>query len=117
MGAVIPNNEAIRSIVRHVLDLTDFPERSTLVAQAETLTYISGPITFMRLRVDSSCQAARHVPSPIPSQPSVYTASGEAIGGLLVWLSDEGYIDALEYHWVTDEPPTMLPQLDSLRVM
>ena len=33
---------------------------------------------------------------------------GKTLGTLLVWVH-EGYVSALEYGWVTDQPPITLP--------
>lgn len=38
----------------------------------------------------------------------------EPIGVLLLWLDDAGYIDCLEYGWVTDKMPTRLPTPDRI---
>ena len=34
---------------------------------------------------------------------------------MLLWV-DDGYISALEYAWVTDDPPAELPQIDQIHL-
>lgn len=42
-------------------------------------------------------------------------AEGNDIGELIRLLDDAGYIDCLEYTWVTDEMPTQLPSPSQAR--
>lgn len=86
-----------------------------LLAQADEVEYVSGPVTMMRLRAGPASQPARGIPSPVPAGPVVYDPEGDAIGGLLLWLDENGFIDCLEYWWVTDEMPTQLPSPSQVR--
>jgi hypothetical protein len=52
---------------------------------------------------------------PLPITADVVDANEQYAGELLLWLKD-GRLKALEYAWVTDEPPTTLPPLASIRV-
>ena len=68
----------------------------------------------MRLRVPWTYPPVRGVPSPVPNSLTVLDEGGDPIGMLLLWLDDAGYIDCLEYGWVTDEMPTGLPTPDRI---
>lgn len=52
--------------------------------------------------------------APSPGLPNVVDEAGEVIGTLLLWLDDHGYIDRLEYAWVTGGIPTELPRLEAI---
>jgi hypothetical protein len=67
----------------------------------------------MRLSVSRPSATAEGVPNPVPSSPTVLDAAGRVIGMLVLWLND-GYIDCLEYDWVTDEAPIVLPLVGQL---
>lgn len=100
----------IKALVRALLEQDDFVGRAELLAQVEGLEYLDGPATMMRLHVDRSYPPALGVPSPIRNGPSVVDDDGVTVGMMLLWLDDAGYIECLEYSWVTEEMPTQLPQ-------
>jgi hypothetical protein len=113
-SADTPSTSTARAIVRRLLQLQDFAGREELLAQVEGLEYVDGPPTMMRLRVSREFPASHDVRSPVPSDPVVVDEDGEVIGMMLLWLDDSGYIDCLEYGWVTDEMPTRLPDPSSV---
>ena len=86
-----------------------FAGRDELLAQVDGVEYEDGPLTMMRLRLSRDFPASHDVRNPVPNSPSVVDHDGHGIGMLLLWLDDSGYIDCLEYAWVTDEIPTRLP--------
>jgi hypothetical protein len=86
-----------------------FAGRDELLAQVDGLEHEDGPLTMMRLRLSRDFPASHDVRNPVPNSPSVVDHDGHGIGMLLLWLDDSGYIDCLEYAWVTDEIPTRLP--------
>lgn len=106
-------NAALRSLVGRALQLTDAPGRDELLAQVPGLTYMRGPVTMMDVSVDRTCPAAS-IPSPFSIKPSAFGRNGEPIGGLLLWLDADGYMDCVEYLWFTDEMPSELPAADQL---
>jgi len=110
-----PTTAAVRVLVRKVLTICECPGRTELLAQVDGIEYIDGPVTMMRLHVPRSYPPAAGVPSPVPdASPTVLNDHGEPIGGLIIWLDNDGYIDLLEYWWVTDDMPTTLPALDQI---
>ncbi len=52
----------------------------------------------------------------IPAGSEVRDRAGEYLGEILVWVTD-GYLSALEYAWVTDDPPTRLPEVAELKLV
>lgn len=105
---------SIRALVRRLLEQRAFRGRDVLLQQVPGIEYVSGPVTMMRLRVPRTYVAAVGVPSPVPNSPTVMGQSGEMVGMLHLWLDGDGYVDCLEYSWVTDEVPTALPTPESL---
>lgn len=107
--------EPVRSLVRAVIEHAPAEVRAPLLAQADSLEYVGGPVTMMRLQVTSDSAPASSSPNPVPGGPSVVDAEGEEIGLLLLWLDEAGYLDCLEYGWVTDDMPTELPSPSQVR--
>lgn len=105
-----PPTDAIRSLVRAVIEHAPLEVQAPLLAQAESVEYVDGPVTMMSLRVDHAAAPASGAVSPVPGGPEVADDHGDVIGGLLLWLDAGGYIDCLEYWWVTDDMPAELPQ-------
>jgi hypothetical protein len=105
-----PSTESVRAVIRRFLEVSDFPGRERLLEQVEGVEYVAGPATMVELRVDRAYPAATEVPNPAPSNPAVVGVGGEPIGTLVLWLDDGGYMDCLEFGWVTDEMPTTLPK-------
>jgi hypothetical protein len=115
MATARPPATAIRSLVRAVVECAPAEVRAPLLAQADAVDYVNGPVTMMRLRVEGDPAPARCVASPVPGGPHVFNAEGDAIGGLILWLDAGGYIECLEYWWVTDDMPTELPSRSQVR--
>jgi hypothetical protein len=97
-----------------LLEQHDFEGRTELLTQVDGIEYVDGPVTMMRLRVNPELPPAKGVQSPIANGPTVVDRNGETVGMLLLWLDDDGYIDCLEYAWVTDDAPMQLPDPQSL---
>jgi hypothetical protein len=72
-------------------------------------------VTFIYLEVDRSAA----VPSTmmglrVPGQAWAYDEREAPLGSLIVWV-DGGYLDALEFAWVTDRVPDHLPTAGQVR--
>lgn len=52
---------------------------------------------------------------PVPGFAAVYNGQGDPSGVLIAWV-DGGFLAALEYSRVTDEPPQALPAIDQVRL-
>jgi hypothetical protein len=109
-----PSTSTVRALVRGLLEQHDFAGRDELLAQVDGVEYEDGPLMMMRLRVSPDFPASHDVRSPVPNRPWLVDHDGQFIGMLLLWLDDSGYIDCLEYAWVTDQIPTQLPDPNSL---
>jgi hypothetical protein len=65
--------------------------------------------------VPESAERAHLEDGAISVAAHVADDSGEYLGELLIWVTD-GRISALEYSWVTDEPPSELPDPRMIRL-
>lgn len=111
-----PSAEAVRALVRAVVAHAPEQARASLLAQVDNLEYVGGPVTMMQLRVTGGCAASTPgISNPVPGGPSVVASDGNDIGVMHLWLDEAGYIDCLEYGWVTDEMPTELPSPSQIR--
>jgi len=111
----IPTTDAVRGLIRRLLDMSAFAGREQLLAQVDCVEYVDGPVTMIDLHVVGACPSANGVRSPVPSTPIVVDEHGEPIGQLLLWLDAQGYINGLEYAWFTDEMPIVLPPPEHVR--
>jgi len=98
-----------KRVILRILD-SDFDAAAILRQQIEgafvTRRWIEGlPSIDISVRKTSPAVPGR-VRSPITR--TVIDDSGNAIGFVMLWV-EEGRISALEYAWVTDDPPTVLP--------
>ncbi|WP_228566516.1 hypothetical protein [Nocardia sp. SYP-A9097] len=69
----------------------------------------------MDLEVLAGAEAVRGMDGLLPVGAEVRDQSGEYIGEILVWV-DGGYLSAIEYAWVSDDRPTVLPDPAALTV-
>lgn len=69
----------------------------------------------LHLSVASGAPKSQHRDGPVAVDAWVHDASGNVLGTLVVWVTD-GYLSGLEYGWVTDSPPTALPDPSLVRV-
>ena len=115
MGEVAPD-EKVQELIAHILSEASFDGQAQLIAQIPYLRIREGPVTFLRLVADR-CAAPRSAfeRGPVPGSAWVFGADGSPIGTMLLWV-DDGYISALEYAWVTDDPPAELPQIDQIHL-
>ncbi|MRH89869.1 hypothetical protein GFY24_20890 [Nocardia sp. SYP-A9097] len=67
------------------------------------------------LEVLAGAEAVRGMDGLLPVGAEVRDQSGEYIGEILVWV-DGGYLSAIEYAWVSDDRPTVLPDPAALTV-
>jgi hypothetical protein len=67
------------------------------------------------LAVSASAPAARS-PSPIPTEAAIVGDDGAPVGGVLVFLSDDGYLSMLEVYAHDVEPIAPFPPLERLKL-
>ncbi len=84
-----------------VLQQAEFPGRDALLAQADAASvvgYCGCGCASVQLAVADGPPAATETGSPIPSEATVVDEDGEPIGGILVFLTDDGYLSLLEVY-------------------
>jgi hypothetical protein len=105
----------VRVVLGHLLLSRDFPGQLELLVQLGTLRVVGGPATFNELEVAGGTRPAPLPDGPVPGTAWVEDPDGRPVGTLVAWISS-GYLSALEYAWVTDDPPTALPRVERIRV-
>jgi hypothetical protein len=61
-------------------------------------------------------QALEVADGELPAGSEVRDPAGAHVGEVIVWVKD-GYLSALEYAWVTDEPPRRLPDVARMKLV
>ncbi|MFG2911944.1 hypothetical protein ACGF0D_03475 [Kitasatospora sp. NPDC048298] len=113
-----PLDDSERAVLEHLL-AADFAGAPALRAQLDrtevTAVWGAGSVSVdLRVRGLERDPAPAFVPLPVDAP--VHDDSGEYVGELLVWAEGGVTLSALEYAWVTDEMPTVLPTVDRIRV-
>lgn len=113
-----PLSEAERDVLLHILS-TPFPgaaelRRQVAMARVDRSWDPAGSPS-VDISVPADSPRANLSDGPISAAAQVVDAHGEYQGELIVWVSD-GRMSALEYSWVTDEPPARLPRTSDIRV-
>ncbi len=103
----------VRELLVAVIEARDFEGQGALLGQVPHVQVSGGPVTFLELALEGSPLASAFEQGPVPGQCWAYD-SGQPIGTLLVWV-EKGFLSALEYGWVTDRPPSQLPERAQLR--
>lgn len=90
--------------------------RRALVAQISKARVVGGIPTLLKIGVDRDEDLVALPDGPLPVRALVEDRCGSPAGEVLVWIKG-GYLTALEYAWVTDQPPAALPQTDAIRII
>jgi hypothetical protein len=107
--------DQVREVTLRVLREAPFRGQTELLAQVPLLQIDGGPITFLGLVVDrSAAPRSDFGDGPAPGFAGVFGEDAAPMGTLLLWIKD-GYLSALEYAWLTDEPPVELPKAEQIR--
>ncbi len=80
-----------------------------------TGTWVEG-LPSVDLTVTGSIGKASVVDGEIPTASEVRNDAGEYIGEITVWVAN-GYLSAIEYAWVTDNPPLKLPAPSNMKLV
>lgn len=107
------DQERVREIIRLMLRASEVEAKSELLAQAEHVE-AAGSVTWMTLSVAQGAPVAPVRSSPVPGTCWALDEKDQPIGTLVLWTTD-GWLSDLEFGWVTDEPPTTLPDLAQIR--
>lgn len=97
-------SDAERTVLRHVL--IDHPTLRAQVDRTEVVRHWAPESPSIDLHVPDDVPPYEASSSPLSF--GVVDEVGAFTGWLLVWL-ENGRLAALEYAWVTDEPPAELP--------
>jgi hypothetical protein len=104
-----PLTETEATLIERVIDQLPQPARSGLRAQIRVTQVVTGSPTFPHFDVGAAARVLDVPDGPLPVRTSVIGDDGQFDGELLVWV-EAGLLSALEYAWVTDQPPAALPQ-------
>jgi hypothetical protein len=107
------DQERVREIIRLMLSASEVEAKSELLAQVDHLE-AAGSVTWMKLSVAPGAPVALVRSSPVPGTCWAFDEKDQPIGTLVLWTT-EGWLSDLEFGWVTDEPPTALPDLVQIR--
>src|SRR5690349_6926002 len=110
----MPNDTAVRSLLRVILAAEHYEGQRELLAQVDHVRVVGGPVTMLELAVDPSVTRSSLADGPVPGSAWAINAAGDPLGTLVVWVAD-GYLSALEYGWVTDDAPNELPPIREVR--
>lgn len=86
-----------------------------LAVQARHARVTAYSPTYIDLEVPSSCDLGTWSDGPLDVKPLVTGEAGEPAGEVLVWISG-GRMTLLEQAWFTDDPPTVWPSIENVRV-
>ncbi|MET8536922.1 hypothetical protein ACFRCW_33135 [Streptomyces sp. NPDC056653] len=111
-------NEHEEVVLRHVLS-AEFEGAQELRAQISLVEVVAvwglGSVSVdFRMRGRTAARSAQRE-GHIPVDAEVVNEAGQYVGELLVWVH-HGALAGLEYAWVTDEMPTALPAVESIRL-
>jgi NADPH-dependent ferric siderophore reductase len=113
-----PLNSSERAVLEYVL-AADFDGAPALRSQLERTEVVAvwapGSVS-VDLRVREPVRRAAMASELVPVDAHVLDRSGEYVGELLVWTDEGATLAALEYAWVTDDMPTVLPTVDEVRI-
>lgn len=112
--AVRPLTDHERAVLLRLLSVS-LDSAEVLREQVMQASVVGSVGPSIDVSVDSSAPRALLPDGPLPITADVVDVGDQYIGELLVWLKD-GQLAALEYAWVTNEPPATLPPPSSLRV-
>lgn len=113
-----PLTEEERGVLHHILS-APFPGaaelREQIAAARVTKNWDPAGSPSIDIFVPADSPKAQVSDGPIPTAAQVVDAEGSYLGELIVWITG-GRLSALEYSWVTDEPPARLPEVSWIRI-
>lgn len=99
------------SLLRAVVAAVGGPAADVLDRQIAEASVVGGIPTLLHLKIESGQERAVIADGPLPVEAFV----SHPQGWIFVWVTD-GYIDALEFAWTSDETPTEMPSAAELTV-
>jgi hypothetical protein len=104
-----------QGLLRRVIAAVPFPGSEELLAQIPETKVVGGLPMSLHLFAERSAPRAPCKDGPIPVRAIAEGGKGQPLGEMFVWVKD-GYLDALEYGWLTDEMPDSMPSPDRIRI-
>lgn len=101
---------AVRGLLSHIVG--GLSKEAALLTQVDAVVVTGGRLTMLDL--DTTGAPIEAPDGPLDVRATVLAADETTTGELIVWIRD-GRLSALEYAWWTDDPPTVLPDVE--RVM
>ncbi|WP_019062146.1 hypothetical protein [Streptomyces prunicolor] len=113
-----PLNSSERAVLERILaaDFADAPVLRSQLERTEVVAVWAPGSVSVDLRVRAPVRRAAMASELVPVDAHVLDRSGEYVGELLVWTDEGATLAALEYAWVTDDMPTVLPTVDEVRI-
>jgi hypothetical protein len=105
-----------RDVLEYVLSTsgTRFAELREQVPKATVVGLWRGSPS-IDLSVDEAARSSELPDGVVPVDAHVVDNSGQYVGELIVWIAD-GRLTGLEYAWITDTPPEVLPDIATIRL-
>ncbi|WP_153340788.1 hypothetical protein [Nocardia aurantia] len=110
-------NAAERALLVHILsvEFAGAAELRSQIEQVEVTAIRTSHSVSVDFRVREPLRRATALTNLVPVDAHVLDGAGEYLGEVLVWIED-GALAGLEYAWVTDDMPTRLPEIASIRL-
>jgi hypothetical protein len=111
-------SDAERDVLMFMLS-ADFVGANELRAQIPdcqvTAVWVDG-LPSVDLAVPDGADKAPVADGETPAGSEVRDSAGKYLGEVLIWVTD-GCLSAIEYAWVTDDPPAELPAVTNLTLV
>lgn len=103
------------AMVHAIISESRIPEGRPLLNDLPGAVVLRGTVWIFDLRTSNSAAGAPLPNGPFPARAFVQTLT-DYRGEILLWITD-GHLSALEYAWVTDDPPTRWPRPDEMEII
>jgi hypothetical protein len=110
-----PLQDRQRHLVTAVLDALPPDSTGALRIQLASARLTGDVPTYPDFVVDEHAPRSPYPDGLLPVEAHAYGPSGQFLGFIMVWLRG-GYLGALEFAWVTDDPPTEWPDPSHLQI-
>ncbi|MFF2556982.1 hypothetical protein ACFVUS_38680 [Nocardia sp. NPDC058058] len=119
LSPVVPRRLSLReeAVLRKILsrDFVGAVEFRAQVAFVRVVATWGVGSPSVDLAVSVGVRAADVADGLLPVEGEVRDEAGGFVGEILVWVT-EGYLSAIEFTWVTDERPKVLPDPGAMRL-
>jgi len=102
------------AVIRSILSRVDIRRSGPLFADLDGALVANETTWILDVKVSNNDEGVDLPNGPFPAQAFVPN-SAECQGEVIIWIN-EGHLSALEYAWVSDDPPTRWPRADEMQV-